>query len=523
MSNKSNANSSALTKLQQAYWEAKRNLKSSLGTHDDECWISTDFDLDSKIQLMEEADNSYNDIMKTLLLYKRTLCTIMTAEENLGSALVEYGIGDSTQAGKLLMFSGRAISQSANQRHRLKSNIVELYHEVRTFHFNATVDVLKTVSKMENVRKSYRSGLMWMKNESQNLDPDVTKKMKKFRKVQEHIKNLKIRFDASKLETMQKIDLYLLSRCNLFSKSLVPYREIFCKMSMDYSKLTMAVVQSIPSYSFYTFETLKQLNEYSAKPNLDCGPSPKQKNRDKASVKRNLKVKKGSKSSYIQPKSTTKAIKFRSAKCTPTKKVSFKSPLESELSNEKSSAISEALLINVHDDENNLLNLTQHPLLESIPSDKKSSTISEALLINLNDDYQNNLLNQSEPNVNSKFGKYSEDLLSLQMDSNMSGDSIKKSDEKKDFEDELEKCFEELNDLHIDHTVSEDLQFWSLMESLNNSEDKEENSNIKSPINPIRLQQEDSNSKWEDLLIEFDPYSDSNLNTLDMKMFTEDC
>lgn len=523
MNSKSNSNASALTKLQQTYWEAKRNLNNSLGTHDDDCWISTDSDLDSKIQLLQEADNSYNVLLVTLLQYKRTLCRIMTVEKNLGSALVEYGIADRTLAGKLMILSGRAISQNANQRHRLKSNIMELYHEVQTFQFKATVDVLQTVSKMENVRKSYRSGLMWMKNESQNLDPDVVKKMRKFRKVQEHIKNLKTRFDATKFDTMQKIDLYLLSRCNLFSKTLVPYRDIFCKISLNYSKLTTAVVQNIPSCSLYTFETVKELNECSSKPYLQSLLSLRQKNRDKASNKRNLKVNE-SKSSNAQPKSITKAMNSETAKSTQTKKVRFKNPLESEVSTEKPSS-SKAFLINLMDDQNNLLYPTKHPFESELSSEK--TTIPSEVLINLNED-ENTASNHTKLQskvLNSMSGKYSEDLLSLQMYSNMSGDFINQSEEKKDFDDEFEKCFEGLNDSHIADEVYEDLQFWSLMEGFSDSKDaiKEENYKIESPINPVKIQQEDRVAKWENILIEFDPYNENISNILYEKAFREDC
>lgn len=487
MNPQSNANPSALTKLRQAYWEAKHNLNNSLGTQDDDCWISNDSDLYKRIELLQEADNCYNRLLKYLLQYKKALCTIMTAEENLGLILVEYGTKDTTYAAKMMVISGRAIIESAKQRAPLKLQVVELYHEVQTFHLKATADVLQTVTKMEKVRKSYRSGLLWMKNESQNLDPDADKKLKKFRKVQEHIKHLNMRFDAAKLESMQKIDLYLLSRCNLFSKSLVPYREVFCKMNMNYAALTKSAVQNIPSCSSYKykFETLKELNEYSTKQRMENSHNSKLRNRSKGWYKRHS-------NSKGESKSTTRPAKSQSTSCVKIKKVSFKDPLEYG------------------------------------PTNENLSTIPEALLIDLNDE-ENQLVQDKAPMKDSNFilGKYSEDLLSIQLDINVSGDTVNKSDEHKKIEDEFEKCFGFLDTVMAQHPNEEssELHFWSLIENFGDLKEpcEEVLSRCKSPINPTKNQEKDLVSLWENLLIEFDPYSESISRFVNKSIYREDC
>lgn len=488
MNHQPNVNSSALTKLRQAYWEAKRNLNNSLGTQDDDCWTSNDSDLDKRIELLQEADICCNRLLKYLLQYKRALCTIMTAEENLGLILVEYGTKDTTHAAKLMVISGRAITESAKQRAPLKSQVVEVYHEVQTFHLKATADVLQTVTKMEKVRKSYRSGLLWMKNESRNLDPDVNKKLNKFRKVQEHIKHLNMRFDAAKLESMQKIDLYLLSRCNLFSKSLVPYREVFCKMNMNYATLTKSAVQNIPSSSSYKykFETLKELNEYSTRQKMESShQSSKLRNRSKGLYKRNP-------NSKGELKSTTKAAKSQSTSCVQVKKVTFKDPLEYG------------------------------------PTNENSSTTSETLLIDLNDE-ENQLVQNKAPVKDSNFipGKYSEDLLSIQLDSNVFGDTVKKSDEHTKLEDEFEKCFGFLDKVIAQppNEKSSELHFWSLIENFADLKEPCEKvlSRCKSPINPTENQQRDSVSHWENVLIEFDPYNESISRFVKESTYREDC
>lgn len=58
-----------------------------------------------------------------------------------------------------------------------------LYQEVETFRRRAIADTLLTVSRMEKSRTEYRGALLWMKDVSQELDPDTYKQLEKFRKV----------------------------------------------------------------------------------------------------------------------------------------------------------------------------------------------------------------------------------------------------------------------------------------------------------------------------------------------------
>lgn len=58
-----------------------------------------------------------------------------------------------------------------------------LYQEVETFRRRAITDTLLTVSRMEKARTEYRGALLWMKDVSQELDPDTYKQLEKFRKV----------------------------------------------------------------------------------------------------------------------------------------------------------------------------------------------------------------------------------------------------------------------------------------------------------------------------------------------------
>lgn len=65
----------------------------------------------------------------------------------------------------------------------LRVPLCRLYQEVETFRYRAISDTWLTVNRMEQARTEYRGALLWMKDVSQELDPDTHKQMEKFRKV----------------------------------------------------------------------------------------------------------------------------------------------------------------------------------------------------------------------------------------------------------------------------------------------------------------------------------------------------
>lgn len=65
----------------------------------------------------------------------------------------------------------------------LRAPLSRLHQEVETFRYQAISDTWLTVNRMEQYRTEYRGALLWMKDVSQELDPDLYKQMEKFRKV----------------------------------------------------------------------------------------------------------------------------------------------------------------------------------------------------------------------------------------------------------------------------------------------------------------------------------------------------
>ncbi|GFY46896.1 islet cell autoantigen 1, partial [Trichonephila inaurata madagascariensis] len=83
---------------------------------DDDCLLANDLDLDTRIEFLQAADHNFNTLLAVLLKYNKALANLMAAEEALASALIEYGIKDSTRAGKLMSACGKSVNRGANRK-----------------------------------------------------------------------------------------------------------------------------------------------------------------------------------------------------------------------------------------------------------------------------------------------------------------------------------------------------------------------------------------------------------------------
>lgn len=471
---------SALTKMRQAYWEAKQSFNKSLGQLEDGFVVSSDNDLDTRIELLQAADSSFNTLMRVILNYRKTLQNLVDIEESFGLALIEYGKKDSTAAGKIMCMSGKTISKAAQRQIQFKANLMNLFEEIQTFQFKATADALKTVSKMEKARKSYRSGLMWLKNESTDIDPDIGKKLKNFRKVQEHIKRLKVRFDGMKLESMQKIDLYLLSRSNLFSNTLVPYNTAFKKIcrhiviSMNYT------VENIPLCLSYNFVALKELNEYS-KMTIQHALQKEQLSKQISKEEKNTNSTGKSKRSSLSDESANMHVISGHSFCS------------------KHAKYAKYVTSKFGDIENN------NP--DSFPANSSSG---DTPLIDFNDEEDSCvLIKLLTQNKNSPSPNYSDDLRSINFDKYQTAYGELLTYEIGDF---FEHSLMESNSQSNSTRETDDLKFWSLIQGYDRTSSLKDNAAMdnsdsicpKHPRHP-------SYSKWDDMLIEFDPFSEERV------------
>ncbi|KAG2459430.1 ICA69 protein, partial [Polypterus senegalus] len=139
--------------------------------------------------------------------------------------------------------------------------IHRLEQEVETFRRRAISDTLITVERMEKARTEYRGALLWMKDVSQELDPDTYKQLEKFRKVQAQVRNTKTQFEKLKNDVCQKVDILGASRCNMLSHSLGTYQMILLHFWEKTAQLMSQIEESFSGHMPYEFTTLKDLQD----------------------------------------------------------------------------------------------------------------------------------------------------------------------------------------------------------------------------------------------------------------------
>ena len=193
--------------------------------------------------------------------YQNKLCVLAQEENALGRLLKEYGKQDRNRAGKMMTAVGKSLSYTAQQRVALRNPLVRLYQEVDTFHSRAVEDTLRTVTEMEKIRTEYRGALMWMKNISQDFNPDQYHQLEKFREVQSTVKQKKANFDKIKIKSLQKTDLLAASRCNMFSHALILYQNNLITFSEKTAKTLNSVANNFKGYHPYEFQVIKELAE----------------------------------------------------------------------------------------------------------------------------------------------------------------------------------------------------------------------------------------------------------------------
>ncbi|KAI5719825.1 hypothetical protein M8J76_015374 [Diaphorina citri] len=248
---------SAMTKLQQQYWVTKQTVFRKLGKKEDECVIASDAELDAKLELFKSIQDSCSHLQRIIDRYQERLCS--QYENEMGRFLKESGKNDKTRAGKMMIAVGKSMSYSGQQRIALRSPLLRLFQEVETFRHRAIEDTLYNVTAMEKARTEYRAALNWMKDISQELDPDTFKQLEKFKKVQDQVKKTKKKFDRQKLDCLEKVDLLSAARCNMFSHALILYQNSMLTFTEKSVSTFTQIANGFKGYQHYDFCVVKEL------------------------------------------------------------------------------------------------------------------------------------------------------------------------------------------------------------------------------------------------------------------------
>ncbi|XP_044736337.1 islet cell autoantigen 1 [Chrysoperla carnea] len=212
-----------MSKMQHQFWVTKKCVLRKLGSKEDECVVSSDAELDAKLELFRSVSESCVQLQRIIDIFQERLCILAQEENALGRYLKESSKNErNTEVGKAMNAAGKAVAYVGHQRLALRPSLVRLHHEVETFRGRAITDSRATVAAMEKSRTEYRAALGWMKSASAQLDPE-SGGLNGFRKAQAQVRSSKANFDRLTLACLQKVDLLAAARCNMFSHALVLY------------------------------------------------------------------------------------------------------------------------------------------------------------------------------------------------------------------------------------------------------------------------------------------------------------
>lgn len=191
------------SEMQHQYWVTKKTVQRKFGSKEDECIVSSDAELDAKIELFKSINESCIHLHRVIDNYQERICILAQEENALGKFLKETGKGSAT-SGKVMNTTGKSLSYCGQQRMTMRPSLLRLLQEVETFRGRAVIDTHMTIQAMERERTEYRAALSWMKSASE-LDPDTGRGLDKFRKAQQHVRASKAKFDSFTLDCLQKV------------------------------------------------------------------------------------------------------------------------------------------------------------------------------------------------------------------------------------------------------------------------------------------------------------------------------
>ncbi|XP_004701597.1 islet cell autoantigen 1-like protein isoform X1 [Echinops telfairi] len=256
---------SVVSRMQKKYWKTKQVFLKATGKKEDEHVVASDAELDAKLEVFHCIQETCTELLKTVEKYQLRLNVISEEENELGLFLKFQAERDITPAGKMMDATGKALCSSAKRRLALYTPLSRLKQEVATFSQRAVSDTLITINRMEQARTEYRGALLWMKDVSQELDPDTLRQMEKFRKVQIQVRNSKGSFDKLKMDVCQKVDLLGASRCNMLSHSLTTYQRTLLGFWEKTAQLMSQIHGECVDFHPYDLVAHKQLQDTSSK------------------------------------------------------------------------------------------------------------------------------------------------------------------------------------------------------------------------------------------------------------------
>uniref|UniRef100_A0A0N5BPX3 AH domain-containing protein n=1 Tax=Strongyloides papillosus TaxID=174720 RepID=A0A0N5BPX3_STREA len=254
-------NDSAISKFQQHYWTAKQLIYTRLGKKEDEHVTAADMEFDVKLNL-------FNSIKETTKSLHYSMDTLHRSYVNLNDNVryINYLLRSNIKYEKeRLRMVFEKYTHSFDIISMLHKKLIgktcKIYTDVKTFNERAVGDCSQTIEMADKSRIEYRGSLLWMKNISEELDPDANSQMNKFRTAQQVVKRCKSKLDKLKEDTEQKVELLDVSRNHLLSSLLIEYRDGFQTFYSNGITELNNLLEQLDGIDNYEIDILKILND----------------------------------------------------------------------------------------------------------------------------------------------------------------------------------------------------------------------------------------------------------------------
>ncbi|OXU19408.1 hypothetical protein TSAR_004074 [Trichomalopsis sarcophagae] len=275
--------------MQHQYWITKQTLSRKFGRKEDECIVSSDAQLDAKLELFRNIQTSCTLIQRIIDKYQESICCLAEETNSMGRFLKKHSEEDKTRAGDAMSAVGKSLVFCAQQQLLLHEPLMRFYQELETFRQRAIGDTLQNVIAMEKARTEYRAALSWMKNVSLQLDPDANKQLEKFKKVQDQVRRGKMTFDKLALDCLQKVDLLAAARCNMLNHSLSFYQNNFLTCTEKSAK-TYSSVSKVFENKYGNRVSPEELHKATSADTKDNDSKKKSKKENKDSSNENTSL-----------------------------------------------------------------------------------------------------------------------------------------------------------------------------------------------------------------------------------------
>lgn len=120
--------------MQHQYWVTKKSVQRKLGGKEDECIVSSDAELDAKLELLRSISDSCVQLQRVINAYQERLCYLAQEENALGRYLKECSKSEKNPgAARIEEIAGKSLAYAGRQRLNVRPPLVRLHHEVDTF------------------------------------------------------------------------------------------------------------------------------------------------------------------------------------------------------------------------------------------------------------------------------------------------------------------------------------------------------------------------------------------------------